>query len=67
MQRIFFVIQIGSRLFQDLMFQNWWQYAKVNGLNVYTYLDYLFLYMPDSEWSNNSEELDMLMPWAEGV
>ena len=41
--------------------------AKVNGLNVYTYLEYLLLYMPDTNWRNNPEELDMLMPWSEGV
>ena len=41
--------------------------AKANGLNVYTYLEYLLLYMPDTNWRNNPEELDMLMPWSEGV
>ena len=41
--------------------------AKANGLNVYTYLEYLLLYMPDTDWRNNPEELDMLMPWSEGV
>ena len=41
--------------------------AKANGLNVYTYLEYLLLYMPDTDWRNNPKELDMLMPWAEGV
>ena len=41
--------------------------AKANGLNVYTYLEYLLLYMPDTNWRNNLEELDMLMPWSEGV
>ena len=41
--------------------------AKANGLNVYTYLEYLLLYMPDTDWRNNPEELDMLMPWAEDV
>ena len=41
--------------------------AKANGLNVYTYLEYLLLNMPDTNWRNNPEELDMLMPWSEGV
>lgn len=41
--------------------------AKANGLNVYTYLEYLLLYMPDTDWRNSPEELDMLMPWSEGV
>ena len=41
--------------------------AKANGLNVYTYLEYLLLYMPDTDWRNNPKELDMLMPWAEDV
>ena len=41
--------------------------AKANGLNVYTYLEYLLLYMPDTDWRNYPEELDMLMPWSEDV
>ena len=41
--------------------------AKANGLNVYTYLEYLLLYMPDTDWRNCPEELDMLMPWSESV
>ena len=41
--------------------------AKANGLNVYTYLEYLLMYMPDTDWRNNLEELDDLMPWAEAV
>ncbi len=41
--------------------------AKANGLNVYTYLEYLLLYMPDTDWRNCPEELDMLMPWSEDV
>lgn len=41
--------------------------AKANGLNVYTYLEYLLMYMPDTDWRNNLEELDYLMPWAEAV
>ncbi len=29
--------------------------AKANGLNVYTYLEYLLMYMPDTNWRNNLE------------
>jgi len=41
--------------------------AKANNLNVYTYLQYLLLYMPDTDWRNHSEELENLMPWSEAV
>ena len=41
--------------------------AKANSLNVYTYLEYLFLYMPDTDLRNTPEELDMLIPWTEDV
>lgn len=41
--------------------------AKANGLNVYTYLQYLFIYMPDLDWRNHPELLDDLMPWSERV
>ena len=41
--------------------------AKANGINVYTYLHYLLLYMPDTDWRNHPEELDHLMPWAAAV
>lgn len=41
--------------------------AKANGINVYTYLHYLLLYMPDTDWRNHPEELDHLMPWSEAV
>lgn len=41
--------------------------AKANGLNVYTYLEYLLLYMPDTDWHNHPEELDVMMPWSENV
>ena len=41
--------------------------AKANNLNVYTYLQYLLLYMPDTDWRNYPEELDDLMPWSEVV
>ena len=41
--------------------------AKANGLNVYTYLEYLLMYMPDSDWQNYPDVLDALMPWAQAV
>ena len=41
--------------------------AKENGLNVYTYLEYLLMYMPDTEYHNYPEDLDLLMPWSETV
>ena len=41
--------------------------AKANNLNVYTYLQYLLLYMPDTDWQNHPEYLDDLMPWSEAV
>lgn len=41
--------------------------AKANRLNIYTYLEYLLLYMPDSDWQNHPENLEYLMPWSEAV
>lgn len=41
--------------------------AKAYGLNVYTYLEYLILYMPDTDWKNHPELLDDLMPWSADV
>lgn len=41
--------------------------AKANGLNIYTYLQYLFIYLPDLDWRNHPELLDDLMPWAKRV
>ena len=41
--------------------------AKANGLNVYTYLEYLLLYMPDTEWQSHPELLEDLMPWSTEV
>ena len=41
--------------------------AKANGLNVFTYLEYLLLYMPDTDWRNHPEYLEDLMPWSENV
>lgn len=40
---------------------------NANGLNVYTYLQYLLIYMPDTDWHNHPEELDDLMTWSEAV
>lgn len=34
---------------------------------IITYLEYLLMYMPDTDWRNDLEELDYLMPWAEAV
>ena len=39
--------------------------AKANGLNVFTYLEFLLIYMPGTDWHNHPEELDDLMPWSE--
>lgn len=41
--------------------------AKANRINVYTYLQYLLLYMPDTDWRNYPEELDQLMPWSKAI
>lgn len=41
--------------------------AKANGLNVYTYLKRLLLYMPSTGWQSYPEELDDLMPWSAKV
>ena len=41
--------------------------AKANDLNVFTYLEYLLMYMPDTDWHNHPEELDELMPWSPQV
>lgn len=41
--------------------------AKTNGLDIYTYLEYLLLYMPDSDWRNHLESLEDLMPWSKAV
>lgn len=41
--------------------------AKANGLNIYAYLQHLLLYMLGSEWQQNPEELDQLMPWSQEV
>ena len=39
--------------------------AKAHGLNIYTYLEYLLMYMPD--WDHTDEYLEDLMPWSEQV
>ena len=41
--------------------------AKANNINVYTYLEYLLLYMPDTDYMNHPESLKDLMPWSETV
>ncbi len=41
--------------------------AKANGLNVFEYLNYLLLYMPDTAWQQCPELLDDLMPWSPDV
>ena len=50
-----------------LIFGAYVETAKANGLNVFTYLEYLLLYMPDMDWRNHPEDLDALMPWSEAV
>lgn len=41
--------------------------AKANNLNVYTYLNYLLLYMPDMDYKNEPEVMDDMMPWSDRV
>lgn len=41
--------------------------AKSNGLNVYTYLEYLLLYMPDTDLRKHSEKLGDMIPCCEDV
>lgn len=41
--------------------------AKANHLNVYNYLQYLLLHMPDTDWCNHPEKLEQLMPWSEVI
>lgn len=41
--------------------------AKANGLNIRTYLEYLLMNMPDTDWRNYPEGLELLMPWSETV
>jgi hypothetical protein len=41
--------------------------AKSNNLNVYTYLNYLLLYMPDVDYRNHPEVMEDVMPWSKRV
>ncbi len=41
--------------------------AKANNLNVYNYLEYLLLYMPNIDYFNEPELLEDLMPWSKDV
>jgi hypothetical protein len=41
--------------------------AKANNLNVFTYLNYLLLYMPDMDYKNYPEVMEDMMPWSERV
>lgn len=41
--------------------------AKANNLNVYTYLNYLLLYMPDTDYRKYPETMEDMMPWSERV
>ena len=41
--------------------------AKANGLNVFTYLEHLLMYMPGIEWQTYPEDLDDLMQWSKQV
>ncbi|RBP66771.1 transposase IS66-like protein [Alkalibaculum bacchi] len=41
--------------------------AKANNLNVFTYLEYLLMYMPDTDYQGDPEALEDLMPWSENV
>jgi transposase len=41
--------------------------AKANNLNVYKYLNYLLLYMPDMDYINDPEVMEDMMPWSERV
>ena len=39
--------------------------AKANNLNVFTYLNYLLLYMTDMDYKNHPEKMEDMMPWSE--
>ena len=41
--------------------------AKANNLNVFSYLNYLLLYMPDMDYKNDPEVMEDMMPWSERV
>lgn len=40
--------------------------ARANGLNIYKYLTFLLMYMPDTDPSDE-EDMDWMMPWGEGA
>jgi len=40
--------------------------ARANGLNIYKYLTFLLMYMPDTD-PTDEEEMDWMMPWGEGA
>ena len=40
--------------------------ARANGLNIYKYLNFLLMYMPDANLEDE-EEMEWLMPWGEGA
>ena len=39
--------------------------AIANNLNVFTYLNYLLLYMTDMDYKNHPERMEDMMPWSE--
>lgn len=39
--------------------------AIANNLNVFTYLNYLLLYMTDMDYKNHPERMEYMMPWSE--
>ncbi len=41
--------------------------AKANGLNPYKYLTYLFDHLPNLEFHQNPEILEVYLPWAKSV
>ena len=41
--------------------------AKANNLNIYTYLNYLLLYMPDTDYRRYPETMEDMMPWSQRV
>lgn len=41
--------------------------SKANGLNVNKYLEYVLQFMSATDWRNNPEFLEEIMPWDAGV
>lgn len=41
--------------------------AKTNGLNIFNYLEFLLLYMPDMDYHNGPTALENLMPRSSNV